>query len=327
MKQLLIMTSLLMATSSFADMQSDFQSGQSFAKSKVAGVVQTAKTMNPQSIPGFKTSHPSEEQYKNNNIDNAAKQQVNNNLAGRFVNQSYQTREHEKINKNDALVTHADAIVKQGTQTEQHNGYCAGGDCTDTHYQPSPDFKKAISSLSAAGAASHDLGGGYSIFTGQHLSCRIYWLGYDNCCQDNGWGQDIGLAGCNSEEHQLGKKKEAQVCHQVGDKYCSKWFHFIFGKTCVRHNKGYCCFHSKLARIVQEAGHAQLGISWGTAEHPSCHGFTPDQLQRIDFSRINFNQYGFYDDINKKIHSPNVPVTQGHIRNQVQQDINRGKPN
>ncbi|KJV77144.1 type-1V conjugative transfer system mating pair stabilization family protein [Rickettsia hoogstraalii str. RCCE3] len=32
----------------------------------------------------------------------------------------------------------------------------------------------------------------------------------------------------------------------------------------------YCCFNSKLARIFQEQGKAQLAISFGTAQYANC---------------------------------------------------------
>ena len=47
-------------------------------------------------------------------------------------------------------------------------------------------------------------------------------------------------------------------------------------------------------RIVEEAGHSQLGLSWGDAKNPQCGGFSVSQFQQIDLSNVDFSD--FYDD-------------------------------
>jgi hypothetical protein len=49
-----------------------------------------------------------------------------------------------------------------------------------------------------------------------------------------------------------------------------------------------------LARIVQEAGHAQLGKTWGDAKGPSCGGFTVEEFEKIDLTNVDFSD--FYAD-------------------------------
>lgn len=46
-----------------------------------------------------------------------------------------------------------------------------------------------------------------------------------------------------------------------------------------------------LSRIIQEGARPQLGMSWGSAESPTCSGMTPEQLQDVDFTLINFQEY------------------------------------
>ncbi|MBW6087903.1 conjugal transfer protein TraN [Escherichia coli] len=51
-------------------------------------------------------------------------------------------------------------------------------------------------------------------FTGQAKFCKKAAAGYSNCCKDSGWGQDIGLAKCSSDEKALAKAKIKQTDRQ-----------------------------------------------------------------------------------------------------------------
>ncbi len=50
-----------------------------------------------------------------------------------------------------------------------------------------------------------------------------------------------------------------------------------------------------MARLIQQNGRAQLGTGFGSPEAPDCEGLSPEQLSRIDFSRINFSE--IFEDI------------------------------
>ncbi|KJV52296.1 type-1V conjugative transfer system mating pair stabilization family protein [Orientia tsutsugamushi str. Gilliam] len=52
----------------------------------------------------------------------------------------------------------------------------------------------------------------------------------------------------------------------------------------------YCCFQSKLARIFQEEARKQLKIDFGTPECPKCRGLTVEELQKVDFTKINMDE-------------------------------------
>ena len=155
------------------------------------------------------------------------------------------------------------------------------------------DFEKALTELKAVEAASHEMNEQgvwvlkrILIFNGTKKECHEVKAGYNNCCSDNGWGQDIRLAGCNSEEKELGKLKAIPVCHYVGH-YCSK----KIAGNCVETKKSYCCFQSKLSYLVMEGAHTQLKLSWGESDSPNCRGLTPKQLQRVDLSKIDLSAY------------------------------------
>ena len=52
---------------------------------------------------------------------------------------------------------------------------------------------------------------------------------------------------------------------------------------CIERSESYCCFNSRLARIIQEEGRKQTGKSWGSAKNPDCSGFTFRRVRNIGF--------------------------------------------
>ncbi|MFA7606533.1 MAG: conjugal transfer protein TraN [Rhodocyclaceae bacterium] len=176
-------------------------------------------------------------------------------------------------------------VMDCGDQT-----FCLDGNCFDVGYEPNQDFALAASHLGGLEAAANDFDtDDMEVFQGQDLRCEKTLLGFSNCCKDSGWGIDLSLAQCSEQERVLGQKREAGQCHYVGS-YCSA--NSFFG--CLARKNTYCCFNSKLGRIIQEQGRAQLGIGWGSAENPQCRGFSPQELTSIDFANINFTE--FYAD-------------------------------
>jgi conjugal transfer mating pair stabilization protein TraN len=136
------------------------------------------------------------------------------------------------------------------------------------------------------------------IFNGNDYRCRPPGLqtGGSNCCKKTTtW---FGLGTCKEREKILAKlrswgKLDGQ-CHYVGS-YCAVK---VLG-ICLQKKKTYCCFHSVLARIVQEQGRKQLGMGWGEPKSPNCRGFTPDEFQRLDFSKMDFSEW--YEDLQNRL--------------------------
>jgi len=120
-----------------------------------------------------------------------------------------------------------------------------------------------------------------------------------------------GLLSCEQAEQILAMKNDNRLCHSVGS-YCSIKVPII--GTCVETTQTYCCFNSKLARILNEQGRAQLARSWGGAKGPDCSGFTVAQLQSLDFSRMDLTE--FYAEI-----APKMPDV-GALQQQAQQRVN-----
>ncbi|HCM8913947.1 TPA: type-F conjugative transfer system mating-pair stabilization protein TraN, partial [Salmonella enterica subsp. enterica serovar Paratyphi B] len=165
--------------------------------------------------------------------------------------------------------------------------FCLDGECDKAQSGKSNDFGEAVSQLAALAAAGKDVaalnGVDVRAFTGQAKFCRKAAAGFSNCCKDGGWGQDVGLAQCNSEEKALGKAKKDKLTVSVGE-FCSKK---VLG-VCLQKKRSYCQFDSKLAQIVQQQGrNGQLHISFGSSKHPDCRGITVDELQNIKFDQLD----------------------------------------
>jgi len=177
--------------------------------------------------------------------------------------------------------------------------YCPDGSCAALQAGENQGFQKAVSQLAALAAYGKEVNGmdpnAVTAFTGKAMACRQSAAGFSNCCKSGGWGQDAGLAQCNTDEKEIGTGREKKLVVKVGS-YCSRK---VLG-VCLQKKEGYCVFDSKLARIVQEQGRRdQLGISFGSASDPDCRGIRIAQLQRIRFDRIDFRD--FYEDLNGNV--------------------------
>ncbi|HFA4315114.1 TPA: conjugal transfer protein TraN [Neisseria gonorrhoeae] len=95
---------------------------------------------------------------------------------------------------------------------------------------------------------------------------------------------------CPQSEILVAMKRKADLCHYVGS-YCGSK---ILG-ACVTMIESQCCFISKLAKIVNVGGKEQLKRGWGTPENPKCEGFTAQELEQLDFSKLDLS--GFYEEI------------------------------
>jgi conjugal transfer mating pair stabilization protein TraN len=120
-----------------------------------------------------------------------------------------------------------------------------------------------------------------------------------------------GLLSCDQAQQILAMKKDNSLCHTVGS-YCSIKVPIL--GTCIQTTQTYCCFNSKLSRIINEQGRAQLARGWGGAKSPDCSGFTVAQLQSLDFSRLDLSE--FYAEI-----APKMPAV-GALQQQAQQRVN-----
>lgn len=194
--------------------------------------------------------------------------------------------------------------------------FCLDGECDKAQNGSNNDFAHAVSQLAAVAAAGKDVaalnGIDVKAFTGKAKFCKKFAVGFSNCCKDSGWGNDLGLASCSSDEKALGKAKEKKLTVSIGE-FCSKK---VLG-ICLEKKRSYCQFDSKLAQIVQQQGRAwQLGIGFGKAKSPDCRGITVEELQRVNFDKLDFSN--FFDDL---MNNQNIP-TNDALLNKVKDQIN-----
>ncbi len=135
----------------------------------------------------------------------------------------------------------------------------------------SPDFSLSFWGASFSFDAAGSLVVGFDPYS-LALSIAIYVI--------------MDMMQCEEEEQILGMKRGQGLCHKVGS-WCSKK---ILG-ACLTKKESWCCFPSKLARIVNEQGRPQIGKSWGAEKHPDCSGFTPEQMTQLRFDQMNFSEF------------------------------------
>ncbi len=166
----------------------------------------------------------------------------------------------------------------------------------------------------------------FQIFKGGVGKCTIGFGGFKDCCvKQGGWGVSLNLAGCNGEDKALAEKQKRHVCVKIGT-YCAEKKLGV----CLRKKKSFCCFPTKLSRIIHEQGRKQLGIGWGKAKHPQCRGFTVEELSRLDFDQLDLHE--LFDEIiakTKTITSTTIGTLNRNLSNRVGQmskDFNPAKP-
>lgn len=199
--------------------------------------------------------------------------------------------------------------------------FCTDGSCALAAAGTNNMFAHAVSQLAAVAAAGKDVAElndvNVKAFTGRGQSCKKFAVGFNNCCKDSGWGADLGLASCSSEEKALGQAKERKLTIDVGE-YCSKK---VLG-VCLEKKRSYCVFDSKLAQIIQQQGRQwQLGIGFGAAESPDCRGITVEELQGIQFDRVDFSN--FKEDLNSGSAVPGDNDLLDRVKQQIEAQLNK----
>lgn len=161
--------------------------------------------------------------------------------------------------------------------------YCLNGSCDTITRTPDADFSKAVVALNAINQAGKEFyPKNLILFKGTRLTCSKTIFGLSNCCALQGFPI---FGGCNGEDQQLHKQREKGLCHRVGS-YCSSDFLGI----CLELKDAHCCFLSKISRILQEQGRPQINKPWANPQDEKCPGFTIDEFQRLDLSKMDFSE-------------------------------------
>jgi conjugal transfer mating pair stabilization protein TraN len=99
------------------------------------------------------------------------------------------------------------------------------------------------------------------------------------------WQAYQAALACDEEDYKSTTKTNAKLCYQTGT-WCEHKDCGLFGCTCTKFRTGKCCYNSKLARIINQQGRAQLGL-----DMRDCGGFTVAQIQQLDWSRIDLSEF------------------------------------
>jgi conjugal transfer mating pair stabilization protein TraN len=200
--------------------------------------------------------------------------------------------------------------------TGEHGGsicggdlYCINGECTQVEREASTEFKDAMVAVQTMGnVRDHFDPDTMTLFNGTKEGCHKPVFGLVNCCAGKTSGLITTAAGaaalasgpaaigllatpfltmflCSTEEKTLDVKDRMGLCHYVGT-YCSDK---VLG-VCTSKRKSYCCFESKLSRILQEQGRAQLNKPWGKPKDADCKGFLIEEFQKLDLSKMDFTE-------------------------------------
>jgi len=182
-------------------------------------------------------------------------------------------------------------------------------------YEKNQDFSMAAALLGIFADVKKEIEGQGSlkeenirIFQGEPLQCSCSFLSgelFDCCKKMEGLAISAYLAKCNSEEVALVEKRESGKCHFIGSKK------EVFG---TKTSKVFCCFPTKLSRVVQEQGRSQLGIHWGLAESPDCRGLSLEEITHLDFSSIDLSEVVEDFAIDKEDLLKKVKTTISHLQ-------------
>ena len=161
--------------------------------------------------------------------------------------------------------------------------YCLNGECETIDRVPNTEFKDAAVALNAASEAGKEFDpNNLTLFKGTRSTCSKAIFGTTNCCVPRGFPV---IGACSAAEKALAKQQNKGLCAYVGT-YCS---HKVLG-VCTQKKEAHCCFLSKISRILQEQGRAQLPKPWDNPKDEKCLGFTLAEFARLDLSRMDFSE-------------------------------------
>ncbi len=266
-----------------------------------------------QAVPGFAGTNLPERNLTGAGMENAARLRLADpndpgGSAGRAVIDGAAVRPDVPVPADDPLVARsrtvqtdplaashrADGLASGGSAdcgagvTEAGRGgacgsasYCVGAGCETVASEGNTGFARSAAMLNMVlemGGDEFDRND-LRFFAGQRRTCEIKYAGLANCCKDS--GLLVGLANCSAEERELAEERHAGNTHYLGRR-CAKR---VLG-VCVKRERVWCLFGSKLGRILHQQARPQLGIGWG-----HCRGFTVAEIERIDFDRLDLTEF------------------------------------
>ena len=176
--------------------------------------------------------------------------------------------------------------IKEGKAEEVCTGVpCMDGNCFDKSYEVNNEMMESLAKLGAATRVKPDGEGRVNLFEGTSYFCSKKAFQYSNCCAmaDRGWGRNIG-AKCTENEKVLRELRLENLCVYA----CKEEVRDLGIHTVSKHH--FCCFGNILDKVVQVEARKQLGISFSHGSTPNCRGLTLEEIQRIDWQRVDFSE-------------------------------------
>ena len=264
-------------------------------------------------VPGYAGTEVPERQLTADGMPDAARARLTEpnapgGVAGRAVIEGATQRPDAELPASDPAVVRAEGVAATpqsaahgagglasgsvqdcgaGLQDAQSGGacgsvrYCVGADCETVRPQASDGFVDAAARLNMV----MELGGdefdraALRFFKGERKACKIRLAGLANCCTNS--GVLVGLGNCSTAERELARERHDGNTRYLGE-FCARR---ILG-ICVTRERRWCVFGSKLGRLLQEQGRAQLGIGWG-----SCRGLTVAEIEAVDFDALDLSEF------------------------------------
>lgn len=119
----------------------------------------------------------------------------------------------------------------------------------------------------------------------------------------------IELYTCELDEKMLATKRGGNLCEKTGE-YCSARIPLV--RVCLQVTESWCCWNSRLAKTIGVEGGRQLGGG------PRCEGFAPEEMARIDFSRMDLANFA------RDVMDSTVLPDGTYLSSTVAQGTNRG---
>ncbi len=213
--------------------------------------------------------------------------------------------------------------------------YCIDGNCEPIVREASTEFRDALVGLHAIDQAGKEFNeDDFTVFSGTRDTCHKPVFGLINCCAGKASGLLTAGAGaaaiaggpasiaalatplltmfaCSNDEKKLDIKDRMGFCHKVGT-YCSS---SVLG-ICKTKRTAYCCFESKLSRVLQEQGRPQIGKPWDKPKKEQCLGFTVEEFARLDLSVMDFTEV--YADFMDAAKLPDEVATMVAIQDKIE---------
>ncbi len=203
------------------------------------------------------------------------------------------TKHTQKVNRGKIIM---DPDNKEVVKNLLCNAFCLDGNCPSVHKETQGSNNEIADAIAQLEMLSNIKKGmidsnslKFDIFSAMAKRCHNKKF-HSNCCPDNESGLfiSLGLHKCSKNDAALIAERRKSKCEYVGE-YCAKRDKIT--KTCWRKTKTYCCFPTVLAKIIHRGARDQLGKNLGSAQHPQCGGLTLEDIEKIDFSKIDFQEF------------------------------------